>query len=125
MTAALSHERFEVDPTVDSSPTQLSRRRVHTRAMSRVRRLALGLTLALAFTSGLGAALAVQVMQNGGTSALRDRAPRVFVARASSLHVVDGAPEKHPSLSGAADKDRDRDRDREEKPARPARRSKS
>ena len=119
MTAALSYERPDVDPSTDSSPTQLSRRRVHTRAMSRVRRLALGLTLALAFTSGLGAALAVQVAQNGGSSALRDRAPRVLVARASSLHVVDGASEKHPSLSPS-------DKDRDEKPAaRPARRSKS
>ncbi|MBS2019973.1 MAG: hypothetical protein JST00_44325 [Deltaproteobacteria bacterium] len=63
--------------------------------MSRVRRLALGLALALAFTSGLGAALAVQLAQTGGGAAGSTRAPRLLAARAGTLKVVDGAADKH------------------------------
>lgn len=86
---------FSLDVEADSSPTQVSRRRAHIREISRVRHLAIGLTIALAFTSGLGAALAVQLAQTAGSATLHDRTPRSVVTRASSLEVIDGADEKH------------------------------
>lgn len=86
---------FSLDVDVDSSPTQVSRRRAHIREISRVRHLAIGLTVALAFTSGLGAALAVQLAQTAGGASRIARTPHVVVTRASALEITSGASEKH------------------------------
>lgn len=86
---------LDVDVEVDSSPTQASRRRAHIREISRVRATAIVLTIALAFTSGLGAALAVQLARTGGSATVHERSPRTVVARASTLRIIDGAAEKH------------------------------